>query len=159
MKQTFNWIINHLSEVSIAVVALILPIKPLLGWMMALIIIDLITGIWAAYKRGEKITSKELRRTPIKLGGYLIAIIASAIIQLPIFIGDLIPVTRCVATFLAIIELKSIGENITSLTGVPIGNIIKGIFKNKDVIKEIAGSGDISTSENEKDVPNEPKMR
>lgn len=92
------------------------PIKPLMIAIGALIIIDLMLGIWAALRSKEKITSRRLSRTITKCMAYQLAIISSHIMES--YFAQGIPIVKIVSGLIAITEFKSILENTTRMTGI-----------------------------------------
>jgi len=103
-----------------------LPIKHFLIFTIFVVFADTVTGIIAAKKRGEKITSKGLYRTSQKVAVYFCGIMifhgASITFQLPS------QITYSVSFIIAATELFSISENIKSITGTNIGTIILRFF-------------------------------
>jgi uncharacterized membrane protein len=104
-----------------------LPIKHFLIFTIFVVFADTVTGIMAAKKRGEAITSKGLYRTSQKVVVYFVGIMifegAKNTFSLPVNI------TYMVAFTIATTELYSISENIKSMTGVNIGTLILRFFK------------------------------
>ncbi len=104
-----------------------LPIKHFLIFTIFVVFSDTVTGIMAARKRGEPITSKGLYRTSQKVVVYFVGIMifegAKNTFSLPLNI------TYMVAFTIATTELYSISENIKSMTGVNIGTLILRFFK------------------------------
>jgi uncharacterized membrane protein len=104
-----------------------LPIKHFLIFTIFVVFADTVTGIMAARKRGEPITSKGLYRTSQKVVVYFVGIMifegAKNTFSLPLNI------TYMVAFTIATTELYSISENIKSMTGVNIGTIILRFFR------------------------------
>jgi uncharacterized membrane protein len=104
-----------------------LPIKHFLIFTIFVVFADTVTGIMAARKRGEAITSKGLYRTSQKVVVYFVGIMifegAKNTFSLPLNI------TYMVAFTIATTELYSISENIKSMTGVNIGTLILRFFK------------------------------
>jgi uncharacterized membrane protein len=104
-----------------------LPIKHFLIFTIFVVFADTVTGIMAARKRGEAITSKGLYRTSQKVVVYFVGIMifegAKNTFSLPVNI------TYMVAFTIATTELYSISENIKSMTGVNIGTLILRFFK------------------------------
>ena len=104
-----------------------LPIKHFLTFTIFVVFADTVTGIMAARKRGEAITSKGLYRTSQKVVTYFCGIMifhgASITFQLPS------QITYSVSFIIAATELFSISENIKSITGTNIGTIILRFFK------------------------------
>lgn len=104
-----------------------LPIRHFLIFTIFVVIADTITGIKAAKKEGQKISSKGLYRTSEKIAVYFVAIMifeaAKNTFSLPV------PITYMVAFIIATTELFSISENIKRITGVNLGTIILRYFK------------------------------
>ena len=90
---------------------------------MALVLIDLITGIWASRKQNIPITSSGLQRTIIKLGIYEVAIFLAFIAQQ--YLIKAIPVANIVSSFVGLTELTSCLENINIIGG---GNLLKDLI-------------------------------
>jgi uncharacterized membrane protein len=103
------------------------PIKHFLIFTIFVVFADTVTGIMAARKRGEPITSKGLYRTSQKVVTYFCGIMifhgASITFQLPS------QITYSVSFIIAATELFSISENIKSITGTNIGTIILRFFR------------------------------
>ena len=103
-----------------------IPIKGFLLFTVFVVFTDTITGILAARKRGEQITSKGLYRTSQKIVTYFCGIMifhgASITFGLPS------QITYSVSFIIAATELFSISENIKSITGTNIGTIILKFF-------------------------------
>jgi phage-related holin len=97
--------------------------SPAFSMMMAIgffIVMDFITGIMAAQKRGEVISSKKMRPTITKGIGYMAAILVAHV-----FGKNFLPnfeVLKIVAGLIAFIEVKSLDENFRDITG-------KSLFK------------------------------
>jgi len=104
-----------------------LPIKHFLIFTIFVVFADTVTGIIAAKKRKEPITSKGLYRTSQKILTYFCGIMifhgASITFGLPS------QITYSVSFIIAATELFSISENIKSITGTNIGTIILRFFK------------------------------
>jgi len=103
----------------IVIMAVLAPIKPMLIACVFLIIADMITGIFAAYKRKEKISSAEMRRSVTKLVVYQIAIIAAFVLE-KYMLGGILPVAKIVAGVIGMVEMKSILENVSAIAGQDI---------------------------------------
>jgi uncharacterized membrane protein len=104
-----------------------LPIKHFLIFTIFVVFADTVTGIMAAKKRGEPITSKGLYRTSQKVVTYFCGIMifhgAGITFGLPS------QITYSVSFIIAATELFSISENIKSITGTNIGTIILRFFR------------------------------
>lgn len=94
-----------------------------------LVLGDLVTGIWAAVKRGEPFSSAKLRQTVTKTLGYQLAIVLSYVTESQLM--PEIPVLKVVAGLIASTELVSALENLASITGVPLGEAVKRLFDKK----------------------------
>lgn len=96
------------------------PAYPMMMAIGFFLVADFITGIMAAKKRGEDISSKKMRPTITKGIGYMIAILVANVFQNH-FLAD-IEVLKIVAGLIAFIEVKSLDENFRDITG-------KSLFK------------------------------
>jgi uncharacterized membrane protein len=103
------------------------PIKHFLIFTIFVVFADTVTGIMAARKRNEPITSKGLYRTSQKVVVYFVGIMifhgASITFGIPS------QIVYSVSFLIAFTELYSVSENIKSITGVNIGTIILKFFK------------------------------
>ncbi len=114
-----------LAKISLAVLAALAPIQTVLISVGVLILADSVTGIWAAYKRGEKISSAAMRRTISKIVIYQTAVITGFLLE-TYLIDHLLPVTKIVAGIIGLVEFKSILENSNTIMG---GDIFKMILQ------------------------------
>jgi len=103
------------------------PIKHFLIFTIFVVFADTVTGIMAARKRNEAITSKGLYRTSQKVVVYFVGIMifhgASVTFGLPS------QIVYSVSFLIAFTELYSISENIKSITGVNIGTLVLKFFR------------------------------
>jgi uncharacterized membrane protein len=103
------------------------PIKHFLIFTIFVVFADTVTGIMAARKRGEKITSKGLYRTSQKVAVYFCGIMifhgAGITFGLPS------QIVYSVSFLIAFTELYSVSENIKSITGVNLATTILRFFK------------------------------
>lgn len=104
------------------------PIADFIFVIALLMTADFITGIQAAKKRGEAITSQGWRRTATKIVVYSLLIIVCEEIKM-IFFKDIdVKVTYAIALFIVMIELKSLSENIKTITGIDVWGKITEMF-------------------------------
>lgn len=106
-----------------ATIAIFAPIHKLLFATGVMIFGDLFTGILAAKKRGAPITSAGLRRTLTKIVVYEAAICFAFIAE--VYISDLLPFVKMASAMIAIVELKSIYENLNAYSGL---DLLKGLI-------------------------------
>ena len=116
-----------LKYVLLPVMAIFAPITPMLITTLVLIFLDLISGIWASIKRGEKFKSAALRRTITKIFVYEVAILASYLTE-QYLIGNTLPLVKLVSGVIAVTELSSLYENLNTIYGSNIFNKILTIF-------------------------------
>jgi hypothetical protein len=109
------------------VASFIIPVRGFLCFTVAVVFADTITGIKAARKEGQKISSKGLYRTTEKIVVYFVAILifegAKNTFDIPF------PITYMVAMMISGTELFSVAENIKRITGVELGTLISRFFK------------------------------
>ena len=114
----------------LASLAVFLPIKELMLTIGFLVAADMVVGIWKALKLKQRIRSRRMSDTVTKLLLYQIAIMSGFLIE-TFIISELIPITKLVATVVAVIEFKSIIESIESVTGKDLWSKIKTIIGRK----------------------------
>ena len=114
----------------LASLAVFLPIKELMLTIGFLVAADMVVGIWKALKLKQRIRSRRMSDTITKLLLYQIAIMSGFLIE-SFIIAELIPITKLVATVIAVIEFKSIIESIESVTGKDLCSKIKTIIGRK----------------------------
>ena len=118
------------------IISFFTPIAKLMFVIGLLVTFDIITGVIAAKKRGEKITSKKLGATVTKTLLYFITIILAQIMQnnfLPSFDQS---ITKAVGSIFAVIEFKSNLENISSATGIDLIDNFKHYIETKRRVKK-----------------------
>ena len=123
-----------LSTLNIAIIAYFSPIYSLVVAILVLIIIDWITGIWAAYKTNTPITSFKLRRTLTKSIVYALAIITGLLFETEMvkFFAEVLssilgatfqensfPIVKIIALYIGATEFKSIIENLNKVYKLP----------------------------------------
>jgi hypothetical protein len=113
-----------------ASLAVFLPIKELMLTIGFLVAADLVVGVWKAIKTGQRIRSRRMSDTVTKLLLYQLAIMSGFLIE-TFIISELIPITKLIATVIAIIEFKSIVESIEAVTGKDLWSKIKTIIGRK----------------------------
>lgn len=109
---------------SISILSFFLPIVPLLLLVGLFILCDTILGIWAAKKRGERITSRKLGNIVPKMILYQAAVLVGYVLDVfllsefvnYIFSIDLL-ITKLIAMTLIFIETLSLNENIECISG------------------------------------------
>ncbi len=110
---------NYLYATLTALIGVFAPIKPVMATMLVLIIADLLTGMYAAYKRKEPIQSSAIRRTVSKIFIYEIAVALGFLAQ-AYLVKDLIPVANLIGSVVGLVELKSVLENLNSASGTDL---------------------------------------
>lgn len=113
--------LSALKSISIAIIAVFAPAKAMILASLALIAIDLVTGLLAARKQEIPITSAGIRRTISKLVVYEVAILIAFIAQ-TYLLGNTIPAANIVAGLVGITELTSCLENLNIISGT---NLLK----------------------------------
>lgn len=110
-------------KLGLASLAALAPIQAILITVGILIIADLLTGILAAMKRNEKISSAAMRRTISKMFVYQLTVICGFLLE-TYLMGGIIPVTKIAASVIGMVEFKSMLENANSIIGENIFKII-----------------------------------
>jgi len=121
--------IDLLTKITLAILAILAPIQASILAVGFLIVADLITGIAAAYKKGESIKSQRLKNTAVKMLVYNLLLMSSFIAET--YLTPWIPFTNITLSFLAIVEVKSLGENFHNITGINFIIYLKSYLNNK----------------------------
>jgi hypothetical protein len=114
---------NTAKYIAASLVALLAPAKALLISVGFLVIADLVTGVWAALKTGEKISSAALRRTVSKAFIYQLAVISGFLVE-HFMLADFFPVSKVVASVIGLVELTSILENSNRILGQDLFKVV-----------------------------------
>lgn len=127
--------LNNLQSSGLIVflLAFIAPIKNAMIAVSVLIAIDFVFGIIAAIKSKEKIESKKMSRTAVKLFVYQVLLISAHLCEK--YLLEWIPFVQVTLGFFALVEFISIGESFSKITGQNFiayaKNIIMSKFKEK----------------------------
>ena len=113
------------------------PIGITLIWMLIFVIADMATGIYAAYCKGELITSHKMQRTVVKLIMYCGAIILLEGLDIYLITFMSLCLAQIGATLICGIELYSVFENCYRATGNPVFKALTQFTSKK--IKEGTG--------------------
>lgn len=114
-------LLRVLKALGALVITLLTPTQGAMLTVVALGLIDLITGIIASLKDGRPITSSGIKRTVLKLMVYEIAIVCSFVVE-RYLTGPDMPIMRYATTLIGLTEFKSILENLDMLAG---GNMFR----------------------------------
>lgn len=112
-----------LKKIALVSLAALAPIHTVMLSVGFLIFADLVTGVWAATKRKEKISSALLRRTVSKIVVYQLAVICGFIVE-QFLIGGVIPISKIVSGVIGMVELKSMLENCSNIFGEDVFSLI-----------------------------------
>ena len=116
------------------------PVKEVFFIMLVFVGIDLVTGMIASKRRGIPRSSRRMRKSVKKLCGYMVVVLLAFLIE-RLLKADWLIAHRFVAAFICTVELLSILENLTVVTGHPIFMkimcLVRGKASEDDIIKEI----------------------
>lgn len=118
-----------LKTISVALITFFAPIYPAMISVGILILIDTLTGIIAAKKTGETITSKKMGGCITKSIVYQLLIISAHLCET--FLFAQIPFVKISLAFLAMTEFTSVNENIQKSTGKSALTLFKSILDSK----------------------------
>ena len=116
------------AKIAVLFISYFSPVKDIVHVMLIFILVDFLSGIWASRKLGEKLKSKKFRKTLTKFLWYTIALILSFMME-KTFNLSWANLSAIIGGFICFIELKSIFENITVITGEPVFMRILNIIK------------------------------
>jgi phage-related holin len=129
---------KFLQAMLVSLAAVLAPIKAILLVTGFLIIADLISGVLAARKRGEAISSAGLRRTITKCLVYNLAVISGFLVE-QYMLSSLFPISKLIAGIISLVELKSILENLNTING---SDIFKTVLAQLGSVNDKTKSGD-----------------
>ena len=110
----------------------LMPVAHFIAGAFFFLFADFISGVWAARKKGHKITSQGFRKTITKFVFYSLAIICSVVLQ-DMFTKEMFPnldIVYWMAGFICLTEFKSIIENIGVITEINLWDAIKHYLPN-----------------------------
>jgi phage-related holin len=125
---------SNLASIVAFVAAYLAPVVPALITCALLVAVDTITGIIAAKSKGESIQSRMLYRIAPKLLVYNLLIITGYAVQQNMGI-KWIPFTDISTGVIALIEFKSILENVSKLIGKDVFEYIKDLLNKRNLTK------------------------
>lgn len=144
-KQMYLLLKKNIATFFQIIAAFLLPVKSLILLVGMMIVIDTLTGIWKAKKKGEPITSHKLSRVISKMLLYQLGLITFFVLE-KYLLGEFVMIftsipyflTKIVAVFFSFIEIVSINENITATYGF---NFLKEfrrlVFRAKKIKKDL----------------------
>lgn len=110
---------SYLVKVGVVLVAILAPIQATLLTTLALVVCDMITGMIASVKRGERITSAKMRNTLSKLFIYEMLVAITYFTEVYLLKGSF-PLSNLVTGIIALTETKSLIENCEVVLGTSI---------------------------------------
>lgn len=114
---------SAIPEIIMFLVCFFSPIKAAIISVIFLGLFDFIAGITASYKGGKPITSRKMYASVVKVTMYSILIVTSHMISKYMF--ALLPLVQIATSVIALVELKSLYENISIILGVDLWNKVK----------------------------------
>lgn len=129
-----------LTKLSIWMGAIMAPLYDVLGAVLLLIVIDFLTGIGAAFKEKEAVSSKKMRNTINKFMFYSLTLLAAHVVELKI--TPALPWLKIVSGFVALTELRSIFENFNRIFGLNLWNYVKGLIRQTKAGEDILNAVD-----------------
>lgn len=114
---------DKIKAFSLAILAVFAPIKPIMLTAFVMVVVDLITGLIAARKKGEAITSAAFSRTLIKTAVYMTAIMMGFLTE-TYLTGDMLPASKIITSYIGMTELLSLVENLNVISG---GSLMKSL--------------------------------
>jgi phage-related holin len=115
------------------------PVQASVITVFALVLVDLVFGLMAAAKKGEKIESRKLAHTPVKLLVYFGTIVVVYAADTHIGLG--VPATKIVTGIIGATEILSLLEKAETLTGAPV------FAKLREMLKPTKDAGAVSLPE------------
>lgn len=123
-----------------AVGAYFIPLQGVFELVIAIVLIDLLTGIWASRIRKVPISSHRLRKSVSKFVGYLLTIWLFYKFETEVGIQEWLCTYKLVTGFIFITEVISILENLAVITGNKVFTKIIRLIRGKAKKDEKTGS-------------------
>ncbi len=122
MNTTTIYIKMGVAAMWVCLCDLLIPVTQFIIFTMALVLADFVTGISAARRRNEPLTSRGFSRSVLKIGMYCMAILLSHGMDLVFFApkGLNFDLVWIVAGLIGLSEFKSNLENIAVVTGLDL---------------------------------------
>lgn len=131
IKQSIMDVVNYFTQVAIKlsflIIAYLAPVNVIFHAIWFFLVVDLITGIWKALKKGEAIRSYGLRRTIEKFLFYTLSVVVVWVVD-KTFLGCHSHLASIIGGYIALTEVISIFENIAEITGHNIFLKIKDLI-------------------------------
>lgn len=115
---------KFLTSLPLAIFCVLAPVSPVLATALILVVVDLLTGVVAAKKKGEVINSRGLRRSVTKLFIYEIALMVAFLAGQYLLME--LPVLKIVASMIGLTELRSVFENLSVISDEPVIKLLVG---------------------------------
>jgi phage-related holin len=141
MSQVAEWFDEMALLLLISLLSFLTPIKEWILLVGFLVVADMVSAIIATYKtKGlESIESRKLARTVAKFTAYGIVVMVTHAIE-TLFFPD-IPAVKLVSGFVAMVEVKSIDENIKIITGKSfLKMVVELLSKQRKQAKDVINS-------------------
>jgi hypothetical protein len=113
-----EWLVSLLGMLLV----IITPIKSVMLATGFLVLVDFVTGVWASSKRGEPITSEQMKRSVAKSVLYIGGIVLFHVTER--YMIDGVPLVKTISALIALVEIKSFLENVHTITGVDYWSMI-----------------------------------
>ncbi len=130
---------DWLLKLALASIAALAPIHSILVSVFLLIIADLVTGVWAAKKQGQSISSSKLRNTVSKFFIYQMAIITAFVLETYLLEGA-VPATKIVAGIIGLSEGVSVFENLNKISNTDLFKKLLTALGSANLPKQPTGS-------------------
>lgn len=115
----------------------IAPLPLLVFWMFMFVIIDMFTGMLAARRRGETLSSKKMKRTISKLICYMTVVLLARGINVHVLPFIELKACYIVTGIICFVEMFSVLENMYNITENQVFRLLTQWSKNK--MKETTG--------------------
>ena len=127
--------VNCCPEIAAFLVVFVADIEAALLAILFLILADTFTGIWSSVKKNQYISSRRAGRILSKLILYPLAVIVSKVTQE--YLSPEIPWVQVTAGIIAVVEIKSIFENMSTVLGFDLWARVKdALWKGKNENKD-----------------------
>lgn len=129
LAAAWGWSQAFALKVLAGLVIFLAPVRAGITAVFWLVLIDMVFGLIASKKVGEKIESKKLAHTPLKFFVYCGSIVAVHLLEPEISLLAAISATKIVTGIIGSTELLSLLEKAQKITGAPVFAKIRDALK------------------------------
>lgn len=120
---------NYAAELLTFIIIFFSPVKAAIFSVIVLALFDFVTGLAASRKKDQPWTSRRAYSSIVKVTMYSVLILASHLMETHLI--DFLPLVKLATSSIAMVELKSLYENISITLGIDLWKALKNVMDRK----------------------------